>query len=45
VELKPSYYRQAVKNIAAALDAQEGDQIGLFSSETDDPLDIEEVAS
>lgn len=40
VELKPSYYRQAVKNIEAAL-LPHGDQESLFA----EPADVEELES
>ncbi len=34
VELKPSYYKQAVKNVASALHEREMEQVPLFASDT-----------
>jgi hypothetical protein len=42
MELKPSYYRQAVKNVRRALTDEDKEQKGLFETAT--PEEIEAAA-
>ena len=44
VELKPSYYRQAMKNVAEALKAPLDEQAGLFDEEATADSNEEEAS-
>lgn len=45
VELKPSYYRQAVKNVARAEEEAEPDQVELFEPETGEEWEMDTDAA